>query len=426
MTESDPHRDSLTEAGAMFDARSMADEGLIERDTVNYLRLDLWASLQEYYLRFREDEKTPLSSTRNYELAQRWRMSGIEPIHPTLPTLGAVAVDSLVNSVRTGAIRMITGGRESLAEALRDFLSARTAQDLTLGEFDETPLVAEMIDVGRRHDGLEEMIAEASQAEYGGRYVSGPYRKLFARVNDRYMGKLREIHPKLTNDAFHTDNYRSQETISIMRTLSNPSDLGVLATNRMDSLAKVTQLTQKRDAVQTLPAGLLESTEISGQRDDQACSTAVFRMIHHGLTGHFVGEYETMEYLREHFSSRLAYDVDYLKIFETAKFENEYGKSVSNIVFGGMSIGALANYVRNLHDKQSKASIYSVASLRTVSEHNSSLRAQHRVVLLDADEASVNVIDSKFKDRVSMPKDKFLNRWAATQNSGYIVVSQDS
>ena len=86
-----------------------------------------------------------------------------------------------------------------------------------------------------------------------------------------------------------------------------------------------------------------------------------------------------------------------------------------------MSIGALAKYIRNLREASAEADVFSIASLRTVDRTGTRLRAQHRVVLLEADETSVDVIDSKYNGRVAMKKERFLDRWAATQNSGYII-----
>lgn len=416
---------SLTVSQTVAHSEHLAAKGQMERQEVMYLQLDLWPQLETHYMAYREEQYKPVKNIRVHEMALRWQASKLEPVDSTISRLGAITVDSLVESVSSGAIRAITRDREYQVDSLVRFLKPYTGRDIEPGDYDESPLRERLDELKHHHTVMREMIAESHEREYKGKFISGPYRNLFARVGNEYMKRLHQLDARLTGDAFHADSYRSVETVQLIRQLDIGGRIGRLSDERLDALGKVSDLTAERDRTQTIPPGLFDRPRPAGQHNSQACATAAFRMIYQELTGHFLGEEEIREYINQTYGFEFISDVEYLKFLETETFEEEYDRVVGNVLYGSMSLAALRKYVERRREQQPETDVFVVAALRTRAALSTSpSRAQHRVVMLGAEQEAVQVIDPLKPFELDIPKRSFLRRWASAQNSGYIVVAE--
>lgn len=383
---------------------------------------NVWPKLKGYYQDYYDNNRVPMRSLRQAQGNERWKASGLEVCDPTLSSLGAISIDSFVQSVESGTIRAVLPESDISIAALAKFLSSYTKQPVTAGENDLDEFKQKVTEIYSQYDTMVRAAEVSMDAEFRGKYLSGPYKKAFGEVQQAHLDRLHDLHPALTPDAFHAGDYRSRETqkLLILNRLSHEVD--VIAYSRIEGFEKVMHRYRERDMSAILPAGILDQPASTKQYDAQSCAVAGFRMVYQGITGHFIPETETRRLFVELYGARFVDDRAYLKMIETDLFQDSYNVDVETALYGGMSLGALSRYLQKRRAEQPDAKLFTVANLRTRSMSRS--LAQHRVVLLEADEENVHLLDPNNDKQSVMTKYNFLDRWSSTQNSGYIVSAQ--
>ncbi len=387
---------------------------------------NLWEHFAACYMDYFINQYNPLPDIPSGARAAVWQASGLVNNDADLSKITSIDTNCIVDSIQSGKIHAITGNQEQHAAAFTKFMSCYTNSELVPGPADLDDLRMKINDLKYHDQVINTAIHESIDQPYQGKYITGPYKKIFEPITQTYLQRLAAIDPRLNHEVFQANHYQSMDVVGLRIGLGPHASMRInmLAESRIDALESSMHEFIDIDMAQTIPVGLLDQPDPAGQTKPIACSTAVFRIIHRAVSGHLVAEEETRQHLRRAHGTDVVHDEDYLKIFQTETFEREYGKRVQSYCYAGMSLEKIAEIATAIRKKRPQANIYAVAGLRT--EGNEFSRAQHRIVLLGAGVDEMYVIDPRHTDTYTMPKQEFLSRWAAVQNSGYIVISENS
>lgn len=420
----------LTHSTMLVHAHRMHEQGLIESSEITDLR-NTWNILNNYYEWHYLEQITPVLEEWSAGVEIRWAASGLTAVDETTKHLGAITTDSLHDSITSGAIKaLFRPGGEYMLHSTAKFLELLTGLPTEVGDYDHSAINDEILALAKRHETLKDMVGEAADQPYQGKYYGGPYKQLFAPVLDGVGAMIKRIHPDLSVDALHSDDYRDNHTKKIIDSIreTDKRKIASIAQWRYDQCAEIMESTWQDDQQQTIPLGLYDRPRATKYGDYRACAAAAFRMIHQGITGYFVGEDELRKLLKRQHSEQFVPDEEYLKLFETEAFKNEYGKRVQSLQFMGMNLETLRTIAERKRAQHDDINIFTVANLATESIRGNrsdlATRIQHRVLLYGADEEYVYVLDPNHPFRDRMDKHEFCKRWAATQNSGYLVVAK--
>jgi hypothetical protein len=420
----------LTHSMMLVHAHRMYEQGLLESTEKKNLR-DTWNILERYYYWHHLEQITPVSTEMTAETGMRWAASGLTTVDERTEHLGAIPTDVLRESITSGAIKaLFQPGGEYMLHSMAKFLETLTGLPTELGDYDRTVIDNEILALARRHIVLKDMVSEAAGRPYRGKYYGGPYKHLFAPVLDDVNAMIKRIHPELTVDAMHSDDYRDDQTKRIMKAVKEHDKMKIagIAQWRYDQCIEIMISTWHDDQQQTIPIGLYDRPRATKYGDYRGCAAAAFRMVHQGITGYFVGEEELRRLLQRQHSHQFVSDEEYLKLFETDAFKQEYGRHVQSLQFMGMNLETLRTIAERKRAQHDNIDMFVVANLATESSRGNSsdlaTRIQHRVVLYGADKEYAYVLDPNHPFRERMDKREFLKRWAITQNSGYLVVAK--
>lgn len=420
----------LTTSTILVHAQTMERDGLLTteeaKDTTSF-----WKRLEDCYEFHHVEQVTPVTKEWIATIEAKWTASGLTTIDETTKKLGAIPIDTLRASIISGNIKaLFKPYDEYMVHSVAKFLENLTGVATILGDFDPTDLNNEILSLTRRHDTLQAMVNESAERNYTGKYYGGPRKHLFADILSQINTKLIYIDPTLTIDALHAKNYQSEQTQLIVSSLNESSqkDIDNIAKWRYQACIDIAKNTWSEDQYQTIPLGLFNRPRATKSGDYRACTQAVFRMVHQGITGLFVGEHEIRHMMQRKHGHQFVSDEEYLKLLETDTFRQEYGKRVQSLQFMGMDLNTLRTIAERKHAQHDDIHIYTVANLATASvkgdESDLAPRIQHRVLLYGADEQYAYVLDPNHRSMERMDKRQFCKRWAATQNSGYLVVAK--
>lgn len=428
--EMDNDLEYLTQSTMIVRSQELADKGLLSQQELSTLR-DFWNIIANYYMHHHTEQIIPVHREHLATLEARWAASGLTTIDETTAHMGRVPVNVLRDSIVSGNIKAIfNSGGEYMVHTMAKFLEHLTGLPTELGEFDRTWLDNELESLKRRHEVLKDMVGEGAERTYTGKHYGGPYKQYFAPILHKVQNEIRTIHPDLDIDALHTDDYRDNYTALLVKRLGERERMKfpAIAQWRFNQSIAVHEATWESDKQQIIPLGLFNRPRGTKYGDHRACATVAFRVLHQGITGLFVGEDELRQMMSAQHNQRFVADQEYLKLFETDAFRNEYGKRVQSLQFMGMNLDTLRVIAERKRAQHDDMAIFAVANLATESvkgrDSEIATRIQHRVVIYGADEDYVYLFDPNHPNQDKMDKRRFCHRWSATQNSGYLVVAK--
>jgi hypothetical protein len=363
--------------------------------------------------------------------ALRWEKSGLTGLFTTDSSELQVSVDSLAESVMSGRIRAITKQSEPAVQLLVDFLSKRQIT-VSPGYWRDSEIADFIAARKAQVEFLYTCFSEVKHQPYSGKYLKGPYRELFDHVTDQVEYTMAETFGSdIPLSILHPRGYYSDDAEEAAKRLGDhrADEVYALSRARTAAYTAIAETTWPEDHLQTIEQGLYSRPAYAAQRSVTMCANAAFRMVYQAVRGEQLSEEDLLEARRQSAGSIQMDDQDFLKLFQAPSFQRSSKHHVQSLQFGAMSLGKLAEISKSIKKRRPDADIFAVVGVQT--EYGSTRspfpKAQHRVVLLDADKELVRVLDPKFdragrKPRI-IPKRTFTEQWAATQNTGYLVVA---
>ncbi len=363
----------------------------------------------------------------DYAHSEAWQLSGLRM------SLDRRYLDvrSLVDSVENGSIQTIIGDDAAHTTALVHFLeeygitAKPNSKEL---EYDPAllPNYLALVEDRSHQDFFAEVFTEAKNQPYRGKDIVGPLKDRFNEHIAVIKQQLAAIDPDLPLEVLHAEYYQSRDVHQLVASF----DFHVR--NRIEMLGRYLPVRHRLLAIDLWPAqrdhvieaGVLDRPRYIQQKDPTRCANTAFRMIFQGVTGESVSELAVDPPSPYRFLDEYRHDKEYLSVFHSQRFKEQYGVGVQTICFSGMTLETIAKLARKVKAADNTRKVFVATALET--ETAKDKRIQHRTVLLGAEEDEVILHDPApgvGEAERRLTKREFCKRWAATQNSGYMVIA---
>lgn len=378
--------------------------------------------------------------------ARQWERSGLELAHAdfftyqlekSYTTLG-VNPRAVTASLQDGRIAEIFQDYPDTVALLQSYSRDRLGGDASgfqvvdqSGERDSLDIAAAP---GHTPDGLSftafftSALEEAEHKPYKGKHLKGPYYALFVAELERLNDQLRAISPSLTAEHLHAVSYQSAETrdTTPQRGSEESLLLDQLYRRKDTYLAPVGERTYQADRDIVIEPGLLAKPPYIRSIDPRSCVSTCFRMVFADITKDLVNETELTGPLKCIYNSSIVDQEELLKIFETEAFQTAYDKTIRTISFTGMDLRSVRKICESLIRKDPDYRIHLVANIRSRTSFDKNV--WHAVVVTAIGEDSVTFHDpasdsSRGRPDDTLSKAEFMQRWASTYNTGFLVIS---
>jgi len=367
--------------------------------------------------------------------AAKWEWSGLREVSYSMYQPDGLQIDaySLAESIESGRIRSVIESKSGVR--VISAVLAMNGIDVKPRELSDNESVRQQIELAQRIGEVQRPLDVLDAAMADARLVSpnliknvkGKHAPSFEKIVRDIEEELKDVQSGLHPSALHGILYREKDVQNQIDGLGGWKGLKIneLAGKKIDLL--------EANAVNVIPlAGtdmieshVLDKPRYLTQEDGKQCSNAVFRMVYEGVTGVALSEADVQRLVEKHFGQELIMDMGYGAVFSSEYVRSEYGVLATVVHFMGMDLKTIGAIAKKAKEKNPERKVHVVLNMR--SEVDGGKRVQHRNVLLSAGYDDVYVYDPK-KPRGPMgrklSREEFYQRWAATSNSGYLVISE--
>lgn len=393
-------------------------------DAISHVYWCLWSGAQAAGRIADLEECNLIPDQLDYAQHEAWQLGGLQMSSDYCQ----LDVHSLVNSVENGSIFALIGENDAHKKALLHFLGSygiMAEPDSKRLEYDPAllPNTLALAEGNSHRDFFDAAFAETRGQPYAGKNIVGPLKDQFGEHIAQIKRRLAAIDSSLPLEVLQPDFYQDPGIKKLLRSLDLRQqrriwDLSYDLSAGHNLLAINLWSLQQDDII---GPGTLDQPRYLRQKDSTRCANAALRMLFQGITGEAVSESAVDP---ERYWLKYRHDREYLNIFHSQRFREQYGMSVQTICFSGMTLETLGKLAGKIKAADSARKVFVVTALETETAEDK--RIQHRSVLLGAEGDEVILHDpapgvGEAARRIA--KQEFCRRWAATQNSGYMVIA---
>ena len=371
---------------------------------------------------------------RDLDRARQWKDSGLQFSSDSELRYPSLVASSLVDSISFGGIKSLDTVDEPTGIALRSFTEHVLGVSVEIGNTSpQQPAHYTNADCGRTPSGTlySELIVtafgEPSSANFQGKYLHGPQYERLLVPHDKAVSELNGLGIDDNPAVLQPLKYQEPDVRDYVMSLDSETQQRIdrVKYYRKKELQSLSSDIYEDDIDNVLLPDVLNDPGYCRQTRVDSCAAAGLRMLFKGVTGgELLNDADIDFALASTHRPPIIQTESYVNVLGSDAFKKEYDKRVIMRMFAGFDMGKIAKIAKTIKAKQVGAQIFTVLNLNSETLSDGTW---HTNVLLSAGAETVTTHDPASNPKYGQPnreqdKESFYRRWAATGNSGYMVI----